>query len=229
MAEVIMSFDPILNEARLFLVASLKDQPTINMSAHPWRNNWKHLVLHSLRVESNVLMILDRELHTLTDEKIQIIRLAAILHDAGKYLDQRDHANTGADIAREWLMNHITIEETVDRITQMIAVHGQKRKKELDFSTAVLKDADDLDEIGAISIFMTGNALKRKSPFYLNKVCRRINEVDVPNCETLLDQLRTEGAREIMRERLEFMKSFADQLIRELRIEPGIEDLLHAL
>lgn len=224
-----MPLDYLLNEARMFLVQSLKDQPDQFSSPHPWRNNWKYLVLHSLRVEANVLKILERETHSLTDEKIQLIRLAAILHDVAKYLGERDHANNGADIAREWLANHISSEETVDRITQMISVHGKKRKKELDFSTAVLKDADVLDKIGAVSIFMAGNYLDRRSPFFLNELCRRINEVELPNCETKLEKLRTNGAREILQERLAFIEHFADQLVRELRIDPEIEDLLRTL
>lgn len=47
----------------------------------------------------------------------------------------------------------------------MIEVHGKKGKKELDYSTAVLKDADKLDEIGAITILMTGNMIDRRDPF----------------------------------------------------------------
>lgn len=224
-----MPLDFLLNEARLFLIDTLKGQPKTSKSPYPWRNNWKHLVLHSLRVEDNVVKILEREFHTLSDEKIQIIRLAAILHDVAKYIDQRDHANTGATIAREWLLDHIASVETVERIAQMISAHRKKRKIEPDFSTAILKDADMLDEIGAISVFMAGRAVGRKSPFYLNEVCARINEVEVPRCEELLEQLQTEGAKEILRERLEFMKTFADQLIRELRIEPGYEELLQSM
>jgi HD superfamily phosphodiesterase len=221
-----MPLDHILNEARLFLVETLKDQIHNFESPYPWRNHWKYLVLHSFRVEANVLKILERETHSLSDEKIQIIRLAAILHDVGKYVDRIGHATTGADIAREWLLAHIQSEETVERISKMIEVHGKKGKKELDYSTAVLKDADKLDEIGAMTILMTGNMIDRRDPFYLNNLCQRINEVEIPKCEAKLEKLRTNGAKEILQERRFFIEHFADQLISELRIEQSIEELL---
>lgn len=224
-----MLLDRTLNEARLFLVETLKDQTHNFESPYPWRNNWKYLVLHSLRVEANVLKILERENHSLSDEKIQIIRLAAILHDVGKYVDRIGHAATGADIARDWMIEHIQSDETVERVTKMIEVHGKKGKKELDYSTAVLKDADKLDEIGAMTILMAGNLTDRRSPFYLNNLCQRINQVEIPKCETKLDKLRTNGAKEILQERRLYIEHFTDQLISELRIEPGFEDLLNTM
>ena len=148
----------ILNEARAYLVDSLKGKHRDYEIRHPWRKDWEFEVLHSLHVESYVLKILAREDYSLSEHEITLIRLAAILHDVAKLDEQVNHAETGAQIVEKWLRDNSDSNlksKDVVKVREMIADHSNKDVREKDYPKAVLKDADTLDEIGVMSIFMT--------------------------------------------------------------------------
>lgn len=219
----------ILQKARSFIVSSFHEQVNGYEIIHPWRKDWKYVVLHSLRVEQTVLKILSREHQPLPEAEIEILRLAAILHDLGKFIDRESHAQAGARIAEAWLRENIGCAETVARINDIIAAHANKMGQEPDYAKAVLQDADVLDEIGAMSIFMVGNWLDRTSPFYLEAIHARILDFEVPYCEEKMEVLNTSGAKEILQERRLFIQQFADQLIDELTVDSEIMELLRSL
>jgi uncharacterized protein len=79
----------ILYQAREYLVAFLRGKSNGLETRHPWRREWQHVVLHSLRVESYVVRLLDGEPHSLTEIERRSLRLAAILHDIGRLEKQR--------------------------------------------------------------------------------------------------------------------------------------------
>ena len=82
----------ILDEARLFLLHSLQGRRNEIESRHPWRRSWKFAVLHSLRVESYAVRILAHEDHSLSEEEVTRLRLAAILHDISRLEKREEHA-----------------------------------------------------------------------------------------------------------------------------------------
>ena len=220
-----------VKDAREYLLHFLKGKSNPYEIKHPWRKEWEHVVLHSLRVEAYVLKILAGEQHSLTETEIRLLRLAAILHDIGRLEDSGNHATRGAEIARAWLETHSRerLKETdINRVTEMIADHSNKHHQEADFSKAVLKDADILDEIGAISIFMASNWLDLHSPFFFHDLRKRLIDFEIPFCEQQLSRLNTNAAKEILNEKKSFIQSFISQLDDELQADHQIETLLLA-
>jgi HD superfamily phosphodiesterase len=219
----------ILKSAREHLVNSLKGKLDKNETKHPWRKGWEFAVMHPLRVESYTLKILARENHSLSEDEIILLRLAAILHDIARLDKRENHALKGAEIAKTWLQNNLDgplKNQAVEKVTEMIADHSNKDVRERDFSKAVLKDADTLDEIGAMSIFMAGNWLENQSPFFFHDLRQRLITVELPYCDNKMDILNTNGAKEILSEKKAFVESFIAQLTDELQADSIIEKSL---
>jgi uncharacterized protein len=222
----------LLHDARSYLVDFLRGKHNSFEVKHPWRKDWKFAVLHSLRVESYVLRILAREEHTLSLTEINLLRLAAILHDIARLEKRDDHALAGAKIAKAWLQQQIEYSlsrEEIDRVSEMIAAHSDKDGVEPDVCKAVLKDADTLDEIGAMSIFMASNWLEHQSPFFFYDLRQRLIEVELPYCDKKLAKLRTSGAKTILSEKKVFIENFITQMTDELRADESIEKALFSI
>lgn len=219
----------LLDNARDYLVLYSRDKLNQIEAIHPWRKDWEFSVLHSLRVERYVLKILDREHIRIPDADVHLIQLAAILHDIARLDNQDNHALAGATIARDWLEVHadgyLTNKE-IDRVVDLIANHSNKSGNETNFCRAVLKDADTLDEIGVMSIFMASNWLDAHSPFFFNSLLCRLVEHEIPFCDMKLAILNTGGAKEILREKREFILHFIEQLTDELQLDSRINQQL---
>jgi uncharacterized protein len=219
----------ILHDARMYLVNSLKGKPNNFEKKHPWRKGWEFAVLHSLRVESYTLRILAREKHQLSEAEIILLRLAAILHDIARLDKRENHAKLGAEIAEKWFQanpGYALKREDVEKVLEMIADHSNKDAREQDFSKAVLKDADTLDEIGVMSIFMASNLLEKESPFFFQDLRQRLIDFELPYCDKKLALLNTEGAKEILREKKAFIENFIAQLTDEVQANASIEQIL---
>jgi len=220
----------ILDDARAYLFLCFKGKQRQIESKHLWRKAWEFAVLHSLRVETYVLKILARENHALSEHEVTLIRLAAILHDLARMENVQNHAKLGAEIAEPWLREQSSLTgNDVERVLEMIADHSNKRVREQDFSKAVLKDADVLDEIGVMSIFMAGNWLERRSPFFFYELRQRLIEFEIPFCNDQLSILNTDGAREILREKKAFVENFIAQLTDEVQADDHMEQVLFEL
>ena len=221
----------ILDVARKYLLNSLHGKPNRFESKHPWRNGWEFAVLHSLRVESYVTKILAREgEQALSEREILLLRLAAILHDIGR-LDQREgHAQLGAEIAKTFLHGssaNSLKENEIARVTELIADHSNKEAREPDFSKAILKDADTLDEIGGMSILMAVNWLDARSPYFFSDLRQRLVEFEIPYCDKKLAILNTHGAREILAGKKAFIENFVSQIAEETEGTVQMEQVLH--
>jgi HD superfamily phosphodiesterase len=218
----------ILDDARSFLLQSFEGKHGSFETKHPWRKDWQFAVLHSLRVEAYAVKILAREHHLLSEHEIILLRLAAILHDLARMgEDVRNHARLGAEMAEPWLRSQPNLTcGDIEGVLEMIADHSNKQVKEQNFSKAVLKDADVLDEIGAMSIFMAGNWLDRTSPFFFYELHQRLIEHEIPFCDKQLSILNTEGARGILNEKKAFIENFITQLTDEVQADGHIEQVL---
>jgi HD superfamily phosphodiesterase len=221
--------DSILEEARLFLVDSLRGRPNGVESRHPWRTGWEFAVLHSLRVETYTTRILAQDNHSLSEKEITLLRLAAILHDISRLEKREEHAKLGAETAKRWLSESASTrlpDREVETVVEMIADHSNKAGPEPDYSRAVLKDADTLDEIGMMSVFMAANWVDRQSPFFFYDLRHRLVDAEIPFCEGKLMILNTNGAREILQQRKAFLEKFIAQINDELQTDTPIEQML---
>lgn len=222
----------LLDDARTYLVNSLKGKQNGFETKHPWRKDWEFAVLHSLRVESYTLEILARENHSLSEHEVVLLRFAAILHDIARLDKRENHAASGAEIVEKWLQtdsSHDLKRGDVTRVLEMIADHSNKDVRESDFSKAVLKDADTLDEIGVMSIFMTSNWLEHRSPFFFHELRKRLIEFELPFCDKQLSILNTNGAKEILREKKAFVENFIAQITDELKADEQVEQMIRLL
>lgn len=223
-----MSID-ILEKARTFLVDSLKGKQNGFEQRHPWRKDWGFAVLHSLRVEAYTLKILAREQHHLSESEMVLLRLAAILHDISRLENRESHASLGAKIVDQWLRKDSSLHlnnSDIERVSEMIADHSNKDVHEQDFSKAVLKDADTLDEIGVMSIFMASNWLEAHSPFFFYDLRKRLIDFELPFCDKKMGILNTNGARKILSEKKAFVENFIAQITDEIEAEGQMEQII---
>jgi uncharacterized protein len=89
---------------------------------------------------------------------LDIVRLAAILHDIGRAEEDRSngricHSEAGAALARKILARHGFDTETIRRVVDCIRTHRfRKGTAPATTEAKVLFDADKLDSIGAVGI-----------------------------------------------------------------------------
>lgn len=217
----------ILVEARAFMLQSFDGKERETETKHPWRKDWRFAVLHSLRVETYVEKILAREQHSLSVHDVTLIRLAAILHDLARMENVENHGQLGAEMAAPWLRSQPSLSGSdIERVLEMIADHSNKKVRERDYSKAILKDADVLDEIGVMSIFMAANWLDRGSALFFYELRQRLIEREIPFCDRELAILNTDGARQILLEKKAFIEDFITQLTDELQADGHIERVL---
>jgi uncharacterized protein len=219
----------ILEHARQTILDTLRGKQSELVDYHPWRRDWQFAVVHSLRVEEYVLKILARQAHPLAEREIILLRLAAILHDLARLDRRAEHAVVGAQIARSWLEGTCPerlAQDEIERVAALIAAHSDKDCPTDDFASGVLQDADTLDEIGAMSIFMAANWVEPRSAFFFEHLRQRLVDVELPFCEKKMAILHSAGAREILMEKRVFIEGFIAQLAAELEGDAEITRLL---
>jgi len=89
---------------------------------------------------------------------LEILRLAALLHDIGRAAEDRSngkicHSQAGASMAGKILIAHGVAKETMEGVIHCIRTH-RFRKQDVPISkeAKILFDADKLDSIGAVGI-----------------------------------------------------------------------------
>lgn len=209
----------VLNLGKEFLVSYLKDKNIEYENIHPWRNKWEFVVLHCLRVEGYVVKLLSRENHNLSEEEIILIRLAAILHDVGRVHMREGHAFLGRNIVEQWLKENSYVSQVIGdtkRLLKLIESHSNKEQIEEDYCLKVLKDADILDEIGAMSIFMASNWIDKGDPYFFQLLYNRLDTFEMNFCEECFKLLNTKAGKEILEEKKNFIAQFNSGLKEEL-------------
>ena len=181
---------------------------------------------HEYRVEKYVETIIDSENLELSVDDVLLTRAAAIIHDIGKHETKSNHAEKSAEIIfslfKNGLCNYFT-ESQMEKLYEMISKHSNKVDRDIsNICLNILKDADLLDEIGMMSIFMAGNWINKEDPFYFNEVQKRIEHYEIEFCEKGNDLLFTRSAKTILGEKKKFIEFASRQLKNELM---GISEL----
>ena len=124
-------------------------------------NNSEKNDIHGFKHVERVLK-LSSEIGTVLNANLLVIKIAALLHDVGRYLKKdeevRNHANISAEIAENFIIDNkfnITFEE-VENILHCIRAHSFSNDLEpKTLEAKVLSDADKLDALGAIGLYRT--------------------------------------------------------------------------
>ncbi|MFB6203533.1 MAG: HD domain-containing protein [Candidatus Nanohaloarchaea archaeon] len=191
-----------------------------NEPAHDWQ--------HVQRVAK-----IGRELAEKEGADPETVRAAALLHDVGRSKEREDiiedHAEWGAEKAREVLDRSEFPEEKIEDVVHCIRTHRYSTGPEPETLEArVLFDADNLDSMGAVGIARSfsfagerGNAMvdpeippeKDDTPdgrTALNHLEKRMLE--------LRDLMHTDAARRIAEEKHEFVEQYIERFKKEMRI-----------
>lgn len=169
---------------------------------------------------------------------IEVVRAAALLHDASGAHPQRGkrdgHAEASAEFAREVLEAEGYPAEKVEAVVHCIQAHryrGQSRPESLE--ARVLFDADKLDVLGAFGVARTiAYALQAGEPVFAEPspsfMDRGHGEPDEPHSayheflfklRHVRDRLHTEPARRLGERRHRILTEFFEQLAAEARGE----------
>ncbi|MES2797011.1 MAG: HD domain-containing protein [Bacteroidota bacterium] len=118
-------------------------------------NLYYHGVHHTLEVIENVELIAQKE--NISKENIQLLKLAALMHDIGFVSEYVGHEEAGCQISRDYLPQFKISEEAIDQICGMIMATKipQNPKNQLE---SILADADLL-YLGTDSFMNIGNTL----------------------------------------------------------------------
>ncbi len=188
-----------------------------------------HDWFHIERVYKNALLIAREETCDL-----QIVQLAALLHDIADSKFHNGDESIGPKIARDFLTSQQLDSETTDHIVAIIEnisfKGGNFEKKFKSIELDIVQDADRLDAIGAIGIARTFNygGFKNRA-LYDPKIAPKLNmsteEYKSSQAPTinhfyeklllLKDKMNTPTAKKIAQERHRFMESFLSQFYAE--------------
>lgn len=183
---------------------------------------------HTERVYNLCMHIAKKE-----NADVEILKLAAILHDIGRPEQDRlngkiCHAEKGAILAREILEKHNVEKNKIDRIVHCIESHRFRNNKVPQSKEAkILFDADKLDAIGATGI---GRAF-----LFAGEVGAKLHnkDVDIEKTEPytkedtayrefmvklrkLKDKMLTKEGKKIAEKRHNFMEEFFNILNKEV-------------
>jgi len=177
------------------------------------REKGDHDINHILRVYNFGIAISEG-----LDVDLDVIKASALLHDIAREKEIngeiKDHAEQGAIESREILEEMNFPKDKIEIVCRCISLHN---KPEYDLKIdelRVLKEADGLEGIGAIGI-------DRAFLFYGNDIVfydsLGKSKNILSNLESLFnhDYFKIPKAKELAEKRIEFMKIFQSQFIKE--------------
>jgi putative nucleotidyltransferase with HDIG domain len=213
----------VVDEAKSFLISYLRGKENSEDRAYPWKESWEYVVHHSFRVESYAEELI-AETGGVTEDDALLIRTAAVLHDIGSLDDRKNHAKTGASIVKTWTTNKRSFTDHFDtkELAKLIAGHQKKDPKEKDPRMAILCDADLLDGVGAMSIFMMAHKASPSSHDYPKQVMEIMDAEGLDYLKKKRGKLATDAGKALFDKKAEFVESFYRELKDELR---GTENL----
>lgn len=175
---------------------------------------WEHV---------KAVVTLATRLGRMTGADADIVEAAAWLHDVCKWTHGEDHAEAGAQFARDFLPQTDFPPEKIEAVAEAIADHqGLWRDEPLaPLESQVLWDADKLSKMGLTAVFhWTGRALAGDSSRTTDELIA--NGRDAEWQAKTVASMHTEPARRAARRRL----ATYQQLWQELETELAGDDLV---
>lgn len=186
---------------------------------------------HTLRVLKNAEILAKQ----IPGARIEIIRLAALLHDIARPEEmsakgQLCHAEQGAELCIALLKKHSLSDEDIKLISECIRCHRFRGNgpRPQSLEAKIIYDADKLDSIGAIGIGRAFHFAGRENARVHNSKEEAVNSEpysrdDSAYREYLVklqhvpDKMLTEPGRKLASSRAEFMHNFFIQLENETK------------
>ncbi|HJH31674.1 MAG TPA: HD domain-containing protein [Methanosarcinaceae archaeon] len=215
----------LIDKARSYVSEVLRDEPST------------HDMSHIDRVESVCINIHEHE-----GGNIEVLRLAALLHDVGivkEHNEGGDHAEYSADIAREFLSRAGADTGLVEHVISCIRTHRFSRGlKAGSIEAQILQDADRIDALGAVGIFRSlvsmgalralkqtiGTVKETSMNAYASDPIDGFSDYMENKPFKIRDRLNTDAARKIADERIELMHVYLNALevetFRDINVLP---------
>ena len=188
-----------------------------------------HDWFHIERVWKNAKLIAAKE-HC----DIEVVQLAALLHDIADSKFHGGNEEIGPAMAREFLENAGLKPQKVEHIVAIVEnvsfKGGQNTRSHSSIELDIVQDADRLDAIGAIGIARTFNygGYKNRAIYdpaiapNLNMTKEEYKKSTAPTINhfyekllLLIDRMNTQTGKDIALERHRFMETFLDQFYAE--------------
>lgn len=188
-------------------------------------HNWFHME----RVYNNALLLAKEETCN-----VEVVQLAALLHDIADSKFHNGDETVGPKVAREFLTSEKVSEDTINHVVKIIEnisfKGGNFEKKFTSKELEIVQDADRLDAIGAVGIARTFNYggfknreiynpeiapnLNMSKEEYKNSTAPTINHF-YEKLLLLKDKMNTETGKKIAQQRHDFMETFLAQFYNE--------------
>ena len=194
------------------VIEYVKEQTAINNrpSNYPFRDRFEH----TMRVYRWAIKLQNK-----LGGDIEIISLAALLHDVGwDENEEVSHADISAQMAADFLVEMDYDPVKIGRVCEIIRRHeDQDTKDELKLECQIVMDADLLDELGAVGVLWDAmaTAVTLGDEASYKKAYARVRQYYKINMPKRVRAKTTEGKREYQR-RMDFVQSFITELEREL-------------
>ncbi|MFB6088771.1 MAG: HD domain-containing protein [Candidatus Aenigmatarchaeota archaeon] len=157
---------------------------------------------------------------------LEVLRVGALMHDIGLTENREKHGIIGANLAEDILKDLDYNREFIDHVTDVIRSHRFSNEYEPESIEAkILRDADELDALGAIGIARVMYVSQRHGKEIHDPEREIDDELDgISNTaimhfyEKLLklkENVETETAREIAEERHEYMEDYLERFFDE--------------
>lgn len=177
---------------------------------HPWIFP-EFKVEHVLRVlRYSMLIAVGREVD------LDVIALAAILHDIAAYNYEKHHAIDGSRIAEKYLVDRGFPNELVRKVTRAIAVHSGPLAFEANtLEEKILQDADTIDKVGAFGIttFLLYCGSQKYTP---RQALEELKKTIVPKLEWYRKTMHTPEGKRLVEEGCKYIENFIKKLEKEL-------------
>jgi uncharacterized protein len=181
----------------------------INRPNYPFRSRYRHTL--------RVLMWVERLQKQLGGD-LEVLRYSALLHDCD-WNGTENHAITSYHTAKGFLDQFELEDDFKGKVLEGVRYHNEQGVEGLSKETYILMDADELDEVGAISIMWDILAAQYKSEEVSYKtVLDRIKKYS-PDFKENISKFNFEYSKEIYKRKVEFRERFILEAEEELEIE----------
>lgn len=180
-----------------------------NRPNYPFRSRFRHTL--------RVLMWVERLQKELGGD-LEILTYSTILHDCA-WNGKENHAITSYKVAKNFLDGFELEEVFKSKVLEGVLHHNQNDTLGLCKESYILMDADELDEVGAISILWDTLAENHQNETMSYKAALLRIKRYLPDFYKNTQKFHFDYALEIYKRKLKFIEAFITEAEEELEIE----------